>query len=159
MRNIVLFTATGAGSGYLPGAPGTAGAGVGVALYLLLLQLPLPLPPGWTAALAFAAIAIAGIWAAGRAERFLGRHDDPRITIDEVAGMLAALLFLPPRPEVIAFAFLSFRALDILKPWPVRRAERLPGGLGVMADDLLAGAAANLAGQLLWRLAWRGAMP
>jgi phosphatidylglycerophosphatase A len=126
---------------------------VGLGLYFLLLQLPVRLD--WAVVIAVAGLAAAGSWAAGRAERLLGRHDDPRITIDEVAGMLAALAFLPPRPEVIALAFLMFRALDILKPWPLRRAESLPGGLGVMADDLLAGLGANLAGQLLWRLAWQ----
>jgi phosphatidylglycerophosphatase A len=153
MRKLILFAATGGGSGYFPGAPGTAGAGVGLGLYALLVLLPWRLE--WSLPLALAGVAAGGSYVAGRAEALWGRRDDPRITVDEVAGMLAALVFLPPRVEVAALAFLLFRALDIWKPGPVRRAESLPGGLGVMADDLLAGACANLAGQLLWRVACR----
>jgi phosphatidylglycerophosphatase A len=123
---------------------------VGLGLYALLAQLPVALT--WSLPLALAAVTAAGTWAAGRAEQVLGRHDDSRITIDEVAGMLTALLFLPARLEVAAAAFALFRVLDIAKPWPVRSAEGLPGGLGVMADDLVAGVGANLVGQLLWRL-------
>jgi len=120
-------------------------------LYALLTQLPARLE--WSLPITLSVVIAAGIWAAGKAEPLLGRHDDPRITIDEVAGMLVSLLFLPPRLETALFGFAAFRVLDIAKPWPVRRAEALPGGLGVMADDLLAGVGANLAGQLLWRLA------
>ena len=152
MRKLILFAATGAGSGYLPIAPGTAGAGVGLVLYGGLVLLPVSL--AWSLPVALAAISALGVWSASRAEALLGRHDDSRITVDEVAGMLTALLFLPAAWPVLGFAFVAFRILDIAKPWPVRRAESLPGGLGVMADDWVAGVGANLAGQLLWRWAW-----
>jgi len=105
-----------------------------------------------TYALAVLAVVVVGTWAADRAQAIFQRHDDGRITIDEVAGMLVSLAFLPARPEVVIVAFLLFRLFDIWKPQPARAAESLPGGVGVMADDLVAGVYANLAGQLLWRV-------
>jgi phosphatidylglycerophosphatase A len=147
MRILILALATGAGSGYSPVASGTAGSVVGVALWVLVGGLP-ALP---YAAVCAVVIAL-GVWAAGRAEEIFGGHDDGRITIDEVAGMLVSLASLPWRPEVAGVGFLLFRLFDIWKPFPARAAERLPGGLGVMADDLVAGLYANIGGQLLWRL-------
>jgi phosphatidylglycerophosphatase A len=147
MRILVLALATGGGSGYAPVASGTAGSAVGLAVWFALSRLS---PPGY--ALACAGVVVVGIWAAGRAETLLGRHDDGRITIDEIAGMLLSLAWLPARPEVAGLGFVLFRIFDIWKPFPARRAERLPGGLGVMADDLVAGAYANLGGQLVWRV-------
>ena len=152
MRIFILAIATGAGSGYSPMASGTVGSIVGLALWLALVGLP---PLGYAAAVV--AVALLGIWAAGRASEIFRRHDDGRITIDEVAGMLVALLWLPARPEVAALAFVLFRVFDIWKPFPANAAERLPGGLGVMADDLVAGVYANLGGQLVWRLIASGA--
>jgi phosphatidylglycerophosphatase A len=147
MRIFILAAATGVGSGYSPFAPGTAGSVVGLALWWALVGAGPALY-----ALVLAGLVALGIWAAGRAEQIFGRHDDGRITIDEVAGMLVSLAWLPMRPEVAGVGFVLFRLFDIWKPFPARRAERLPGGLGVMADDLVAGAYANLGGQLVWRL-------
>jgi phosphatidylglycerophosphatase A len=153
MRNLglaaTLFTATGAGSGYAPVAPGTVGSLVGLGLYVLCVRLG-----GQPGLLIGLALAVAlGTWAADRAGHIFGTHDDGRITVDEVAGMLLALVWLPALPWVMASGFLLFRLFDIWKPWPARLAESLPGGVGVMADDLVAGVYANLVGQLLWRLA------
>ena len=150
MRIFVLALATGAGSGYAPVAPGTFGSLVGVALWALWRALGGVSQGGY--ALGCALLAAVGVWAAGRAEVIFGRHDDGRITIDEVAGMLLSLAWLPARPEVAGLGFVLFRVFDIWKPFPARRAERLPGGLGVVADDLVAGVYANLGGQLVWRL-------
>ncbi|HTO70952.1 MAG TPA: phosphatidylglycerophosphatase A [Myxococcota bacterium] len=150
MRIFVLALATGAGSGYAPVAPGTFGSLVGVALWALWRALGGVSQTGY--ALGCALLAAVGVWAAGRAEVIFGRHDDGRITIDEVAGMLLSLAWLPARPEVAGLGFVLFRLFDIWKPFPARRAERLPGGLGVVADDLVAGVYANLGGQLVWRL-------
>jgi phosphatidylglycerophosphatase A len=147
MRILVLALATGGGSGYAPVASGTVGSAVGLGLWLALIRLS----PG-AYALACAGVVLVGVWAAGRAESLLGKHDDGRITIDEIAGMLLSLAWLPARPEVAGLGFVLFRIFDIWKPFPARRAEQLPGGLGVMADDLVAGAYANLGGQLIWRL-------
>jgi phosphatidylglycerophosphatase A len=147
MRKIVLFVATGAGSGYSPIAPGTAGSAVGLLLYALLAGLP---TAGY--ALAVAATAVVGVWAADRAERIFARKDDGRITVDEVAGMLVSLVALPVRLDVAVSAFFLFRLFDIIKPPPIRTLERLEGGLGVVADDLAAGIYANVVGQILWRV-------
>jgi len=152
MRNFVLFAATGAGSGYAPIAPGTVGSAVGLALYVLCVRLG-----GQSGLLVGLLLALAvGTWAADRASRIFGTHDDGRITVDEVAGMLLALLWLPVLPWVMASGFVLFRLFDIVKPWPARRAEGLPGGVGVMADDLVAGLYANLSGQIVGRCACPG---
>jgi phosphatidylglycerophosphatase A len=151
MRIFVLAIATGAGSGYAPMASGTFGSMVG-----LLLWLALAGQGTWIYLLGLAAVVGLGIWAADRAQEIFKRHDDGRITIDEVAGMLVSLAFLPARIEVALAAFLLFRIFDIWKPPPAHAAERLPGGVGVMADDLVAGVYANLGGQVLWRLIFTG---
>ena len=151
MRIFVLSIATGAGSGYAPFASGTAGSVVGLALWWGLVAAGVAASPALYA-LACAGVAAIGVFTAGRAEQIFGHHDDGRITIDEVAGMLISLAWLPARPEVAGVGFVLFRLFDIWKPFPARSAERLPGGLGVMADDWVAGVYANLGGQLVWRL-------
>ena len=146
MRKLVLLIATAGGAGLVPRAPGTMGAVVGVVLWL-----PLRLAGPAVFSGCVAALIGLGVWSASRAEAYLGRHDDGLIVIDEVAGALVSLAFLPARIEVVVMALALFRLLDIWKPPPVRTAERLPGGLGVMADDLVAGLLANAIGQGVWR--------
>jgi phosphatidylglycerophosphatase A len=153
MRNLVLFVATGAGSGYSPIAPGTAGAVVGLALFAASLQVT---PPPFVLLMSvggLVAISALGVWSSGRAEQIFARKDDGRITIDEVAGQWLALVALPARLEVLLTGLVLFRIFDIWKPPPVRQCERLGGGLGVMADDLVAGLYANAVGQLVFRVA------
>jgi phosphatidylglycerophosphatase A len=150
MRKLVLVIATAGGIGLIPLAPGSFGSLAGVALWAGLAKL------GSTASLAGGlALAVLAIWVSGQAQQALG-HDDGRIVIDEVAGQLTALLLLPPRLEVALAGFALFRLLDIWKPRPIRSFESLPGGAGVVGDDLAAGLLANLAGQLLWRVALPG---
>jgi phosphatidylglycerophosphatase A len=134
------------GAGYAPVASGTVGSFVTVVAIWLLPLTPLRI------AVALVVVTLIGIWAGSRVERVLGRKDPGVIVIDEVAGMLVSVLFLPRTIPVLVTAFLLFRLFDIWKPFPARGAERLPGGLGVMADDLVAGAYANLGGQLVWRV-------
>lgn len=127
------------GAGLSPFAPGTAGAAVGVGLFLVLGRLPAPLYLLTTLAL----VALA-IWASDVAGRVWGGEtDDSRIVIDEVVGQLAALAPLAPGRATLALVvtgFVAFRVLDVWKPGPIGRAERsLPGGLGVVMDDVLAG--------------------
>ena len=125
--------ASGAGAGYSPVAPGTAGSLVAaVGLWLI----PFSSVGLWAA---LAAVVVAGIWASHRVEEVLGRKDPGVIVIDEVAGMMVAVLLLPRTPGVLLCAFLLFRFFDIWKPFPAREAEALRGGFGVMLDDLIAG--------------------
>jgi len=140
--------ATGFGLGFAPFAPGTFGSALGVALALPLLRAPFP-----AYALAAAAVAGLGIWAAGVTQRATGKHDDGRIVIDEVAGQIVALSPLAladalPRGAWVALVvtgFVTFRVFDVWKPGPVGWVERsLPGGAGVVMDDLLAGGLAAL---------------
>ena len=85
------------------------------------------------------AVTAVGIWAASRVERVLGAKDPGLIVIDEVAGMLLAVLLLPRTISVLITAFLLFRLFDVWKPFPARESQVLRGGLGVMLDDLIAG--------------------
>lgn len=149
MRILILFVATGAGSGYSPIASGTVGSALGVLLFAALVWGFGLSTVGLVAVIGV--LTIVGIWAAGRAEQIFGRKDDGRITVDEVVGMLVALVALPARLEVIVAAFFLFRLFDIWKPPPAGWLEALGGGTGCVADDMMAGVYANLAGQVLWR--------
>lgn len=159
MRKFILAIASGAGTGYAPIAPGTVGSAPAAALWWLAVAWAGVSSVSWLAVVAI--VTALGIWAAGEAEKLYGRHDDGRITIDEWAGQGVALLFVPAPPGQEAWvalsAFLLFRLFDIWKPPPARRFEALPGGLGVVADDLMAGVYANLGVQLLWRVGLGGA--
>ena len=88
---------------------------------------------------ALAAVVVAGIWASHHVEAVLGRKDPGVIVIDEVAGMMVAVLFLPRTLGVLVSAFFLFRFFDIWKPFPAREAQALRGGLGLVVDDLIAG--------------------
>lgn len=90
------------------------------------------------------ALSIAGIWSAGVVARAIRDEDPSIVVVDEFAGMWLSLLFLPLTPFTAAAGFLLFRVLDVIKPFPARQFEHLPGGLGIVADDLMAGAYANL---------------
>ncbi len=143
--------ATAGGAGFAPLAPGTAGAAVGVVLHLLLATLS-----PWLYALGAVALLSLGIRAADAAERFYGRKDDGRIVIDEVVGQLLALAPLALQGVrsswlPVVTGFVAFRVFDVWKPKPVRWAERLGGGAGVMLDDVVAGA---LAAPLVAGFAW-----
>jgi phosphatidylglycerophosphatase A len=85
-------------------------------------------------------VTLVGIWAGSRVERTIDAKDPGIIVIDEVAGMLVSVLFLPRTIPVLVTAFLLFRLFDIWKPFPARQFQELHGGLGVMLDDLIAGA-------------------
>jgi phosphatidylglycerophosphatase A len=140
------------GVGYLPLMPGTFGSLAGLGVFLLLGSLPLQIG-------AVVAITWAGIWSASRTERILRLKDPGRVVVDEVAGQMIALLPLSvfavsSRGFWITVSFILFRLFDIFKPYPARKFEGLHGGLGIMADDLVAGvyAALIVAGGLIWIL-------
>lgn len=142
--------ATWFGAGLLPWAPGTWGS---------LAALPFAwaierFAGQWGLLCAAAAAFAVGCWAAARYERRVGRRDPQAIVIDEVAGQWLTLAAVPASLGSYVAGLALFRAADILKPWPARLAERrLPGGLGVMADDI---AAAVYAGIVLWTLGEAG---
>jgi phosphatidylglycerophosphatase A len=127
--------ATWFGCGLVPVAPGTVGALGAIPLYLLVIR-------GGKPALLAAAVGVtaAGIWAASRVARELGKKDPQLVVVDEVAGMLVTMLPVTAvTPRAIVAGFVLFRVLDIVKPWPVRSIEKLPGGWGIVLDDVAAG--------------------
>jgi phosphatidylglycerophosphatase A len=143
--------AAGLGAGFTPVAPGTVGSLEGVALFLALQTVHLP--PGslflWLVIINLI-LFVVGVWASNRACRVTGLKDPQVVVIDEVSGQLIALIpaaFVPASWASVIIGFALFRLFDILKPFPIRRLERLPGGIGVMADDALAGI---YAAGLLW---------
>ena len=134
MKRLGVLVATVGGTGLVPFASGTAGSGVGIVIYFLTRSWPL----AWQIGLA-GAVSVVGIWASGVAARHYDREDPGEVVVDEVAGQLVTLLGTGVAWPGALLGFLIFRVLDIIKPWPANRFERLPGGLGVMADDLMAG--------------------
>lgn len=137
-RDPVLFLAFGFGSGLLRPGPGTFGT---------LAAVPLFLAARWggleVELVAAGLVVIAGFPICGIAARRLGVHDHPGIVWDEFAGLFVTLLAAPPGWPWLIAGFLLFRVFDILKPWPIRVADRtVGGGAGIMLDDLMAGALA-----------------
>jgi len=140
MRDPIHWLAFGFGSGLGPRAPGTWGSLLAAVAYWLLAPVPLQ----WLVP-AVVIMFIAGIWICGLSARRLGVHDHSGIVWDEIVGMLLVLMFLPPEPIWIGAAFLAFRLFDIWKPWPIRDLDHsVPGGLGIMLDDVLASVYAAL---------------
>src|SRR5262245_61796774 len=139
-----VAVATAGGAGFAPKAPGTAGPTVGVLVYLVIEAAHAGAYYPHAIIFAF----IVGTWASSRVERLYG-HDSQRIVIDEVVGQMITFGLFAGRYQLsaiyIATGFGLFRLFDILKPFPIRRMERLPGGLGVVADDVGAGLYALLA--------------
>ena len=129
-----LILSTWFGSGLSPVAPGTFGTLAAVPLILVLKNLGV-----WYSAVALAIVVGISIWSAGMARDLLGKDDPSAVVIDEVAGFLAAMTFLPFSWLVLGLCFALFRIFDIFKPFPIKRLERLRGGFGIVADDLLAG--------------------
>lgn len=147
-RNPVHVLAFGFGAGLSPVAPGTAGTLLGVFIYLALAPLALPYYVA-TVTLLF----LLGVWLCHRAAADLDMHDHPGIVFDEIVGFLVAMTGLPRDWPWLIAGFVLFRLLDILKPWPIGPVDRrLKGGLGIMADDLVAGLMALGLLQLAYRL-------
>jgi phosphatidylglycerophosphatase A len=160
------------GVGFLPLAPGTWGSLVGVGLFLCVHWASLRLASADGKAenlggllrsfesscliLLLLPLALAGVWAATRCESLLGRKDPGAVVIDEVIGQLLAYMLVPALVSsgdklwpFIVVGFLAFRTFDIWKPYPIRRFEALESGLGIMADDLVAGIYALIVNSVL----------
>ncbi|WP_372871776.1 phosphatidylglycerophosphatase A [Shewanella sp.] len=135
LKNPWHFLALGFGSGLAKKAPGTFGTLAAVPLYLLLSPLPLV----WYLVVTLIVV-IAGIYICDRASKDMGVHDHGAIVWDEVAGLLITLIAAPAGIGWLMAGFVLFRVFDILKPWPIRVLDaKVHGGLGIMADDVLAG--------------------
>ena len=148
VRTLAVAIATVAGVGRFPIAPGTAGSLVAVPLLPALAELRADSILGY--ALVVVTVVVAAVWSAGITEEVLGRRDHSRIVIDEVAGMVMAGMLLPGTWLAAGLAFVLFRILDVLKPFPAGLIDgRLHGGLGVVGDDLVAGIYAGLLGRLV----------
>jgi len=147
-RSFFVFWSTGFYSGYCPIAPGTAGTLVGVGLFWCFSS--------FTPALyliTVLAFVFFSAWIADGAEKIFQKKDAPCIVIDEVSGLLVTMALVPWSWRNVALGFFLFRFFDIIKPYPARWAEKkLPGGWGVVLDDVVAGvyAAIILHGALYW---------
>ena len=145
---LALFICTFGYIGYAPIAPGTAGSIAGLALYGALRAAGVSL---WGDLAIIAVLFAAGVWSGSLAERHFGGTDPAPGVVDEVVGMLVTLWALPATWTIALLGFVVFRVLDVVKPWPARRLEGLHGGLGMMADDVMAAVYANLLMRgLLW---------
>jgi len=135
MKILAKVLATFFGLGLAPVLPGTVASAATTLLFVFLLRgLSAPLYVLLVVLLFFVGVAVSKI-----AADELGRPDPGRVVVDEVCGQRIALAFLPPGWVPAGLAFALFRFFDIIKPWPIRRLERLPGGWGIMADDVGAG--------------------
>jgi phosphatidylglycerophosphatase A len=133
-----LIIASVCGIGYIPLAPGTFGSAAGLVLWALM-------PASTTVhVVAILVMFAVGSWSATGAEHHFGRTDPGQVVIDEVLGMLITLFMNPVGWLGASAAFVLFRLFDVVKPFPANRLERLPGGVGVMADDAMAAIYANL---------------
>lgn len=143
-ERLVLFVATGCGLGMIPFAPGTFGSLLGLPLAWGIELLPL-----WgRVAMPFVLFAI-GVPVCAAGATILKLKDPGPVVFDEIAAFSVVYLAVPMNLKTAIAGFVLFRIFDIVKPWPARQLERLPGGVGIMADDYAAG---GYAGVLLWLL-------
>jgi phosphatidylglycerophosphatase A len=154
------------GVGYIPFAPGTFGTILGLLVWIAIpdtwiglawkIYMPnLNIVPNRHDYIAYAIalgitllLSLIAVWITGKAEKNLG-HDNPKIILDEVCGILLSVMFLPRTWMVYIYAFVLFRAFDIGKPYPINQIQKLPAGWGIVADDLTAGVYVNLLLQVL----------
>jgi len=144
----ILILSTWFGAGLLPGAPGTFGTLAAVPLVLALSGLGI-----WFGAVFLLILSGIAIWTAHRSQDLMGRHDPQEVVIDEVAGFLLTMSFIPFSWWGLGLGFLLFRLFDITKPFPARNAEKLKGGLGIVTDDLVAGLYAGICLKVIFFIA------
>ena len=145
-EKLITFLATGFGSGLAPFAPGTAGTMVGVLICLLCM----PMPPILRLLFVLTLLALS-FYVAGQAEKIYQKKDDQRIVIDEIIGIQITMLPVAITVLHLCVGFVLFRVFDILKPFPINNLQRLPGGWGVVIDDVAAGI---YTGAVMWLLVY-----
>jgi len=149
-EKLITFLATGFGSGLSPVAPGTAGTLAGVLICLLCLPMP------WILRLLFVLVLLVlSIYVADKAEKIYQKKDDQRIVIDEIIGLQITMLPAAINILNLCAAFVLFRIFDIWKPFPVKNLQGLPGGWGVVMDDVAAGI---YAAAIMWLLKFGGVL-
>jgi phosphatidylglycerophosphatase A len=142
-RRIPLLLASGFYIGLIPGAPGSyASAATTIVFYLVHRSFGRIDPALHLSVLC--AVTLVGVLSAAAVARAKGDDDPGIVVIDEIAGQLLTFLFVPVTVLTLVLGTAFFRLFDIFKPYPIRKLEHLPGGVGIMADDLLAGVYANL---------------
>ena len=134
------IVATGFGSGYAPKAPGTVGTAAALGIYALYAPWATPLMD----VVLGVGMTLASVWAAGHVAAAMGVKDPQIVVSDEFCGLMISLALLPKTWPWLLAAFVLFRAFDIVKPWPCKKLEELPGGWGVTMDDAMAGVYVNL---------------
>jgi len=134
-RSIILFLASGAYSGYISRAPGTWGTLAGLPICYLVSLFSLPIQ-----CMLILIFLFFSAWICGEGEKYLGTKDPGIIVIDEIAGIMVTMAFLPFTWFNIVWGVILFRCFDILKPYPISKAETFfQGGTGVLMDDIIAG--------------------
>jgi len=141
VKKVILALGTGLGVGYFPFCPGTVGSLWGVVIYLLIWLVTSSL---WWQFVITVFILMAGVWICGRCEKVLKNKDHRSIVIDEVGGFLVSLIGFSFSIFFLFLGFIFFRLFDIIKPFRIDRLQHLPGGWGIVADDVAAGLLANL---------------
>jgi len=134
--------------GYLPLIPGTFGSLAGVGLFYLVGQ-----SNSFVYFLSLVIVILLGLSLSGGAEKLFNKKDPSRVVIDEVAGMLIALAFMPLDLRIIVLGFILFRIFDTIKPYPADKIQNLHGAVGIMADDIIAGIYTNIVLQVVLNLA------
>ena len=131
--------------GKFPFAPGSLASLIGLLLLVCVARV------SFFAFFLFIILLVIGFYCSGRAEKLIGKKDPSEIVIDEVCGVFLVFLAVPLDLGFLLAGFILFRFFDIVKPFPLKRLERLPGSFGIMLDDLLAGVYANLILQIFIR--------
>lgn len=151
MQGAILYCVIGAGAGYIPRLPGTAGTLVAIPLSLGLNRVAasnLPL-----AVLILVASIFLAIWLSTKAANILKQKDPQIIVIDEIVGFVVANFLAPPGLAALLWSFVLFRLFDIGKVFPINRLEQLPGGAGIVLDDVMAGLYTLISLRLLLKIA------
>jgi phosphatidylglycerophosphatase A len=151
-RRVVLFLVTGGGAGYFPRLPGTIGTLVAIPLSLALNRLALSNFP--LALLFLVGAVLVAIWLSTKGAIILKQKDPQLIVIDEIVGFMVANFVAPARLSPLLWSFALFRLFDIVKVFPTNKLEKLPGGAGIVLDDVMAGVYAFISLRLLLKIGW-----